>query len=200
MYASAEISEKKSVFHAWVAPITSQEEAQGWIAKAKAKYPDARHHVYAWILGGSTIQNKYSDDAEPAGTAGLPLLDVLRKNGVEDAIVIVTRYFGGTLLGTGGLVRAYTASASIALTKSEPVTMKLCAKFKCTTDYSDFEKMKRGLSDNSFEIEVIEYGEQITFEVSCEENKKDALLDMVADISNGKASLVYIGNSFKKSI
>jgi uncharacterized YigZ family protein len=198
-YAISEITEKKSVFHAWVAPVSSQEEAVAWITKAKSAYPDARHHVYAWILGGNTIQNKFSDDGEPAGTASLPILDVLRKNGIEDAIVIVIRYFGGTLLGTGGLVRAYTASASMALAKSEPITMKLCTNYRCTTDYSDFEKIKRHLADTDFEIEVKEYGEKIIFDVSCEDDKKDALLAMVADISNGKASLSYNGNSYKKS-
>ena len=198
-FATSKIEEKKSVFHGWASPIRSEQEALDLIDKAKKQYPDAKHHVYAWILGGNILRNKYSDDGEPGGTAGLPVFDVLRKNSIEDAIIIVTRYFGGTLLGTGGLVHAYTNAAVKALKDSNPVRMRRCLIFDLETTYADLEKIKRGLNDPAFTIDVGEYGSVVKAQVSCLENKRDALFRLVADTSSGRASLDFIENSYRRS-
>lgn len=198
-FAVSKIDEKKSIFHGWASPIKSEQDAYDLVEKAKKQYPDAKHHVYAWIIGGKIQRNKYSDDGEPTGTAGMPVFDVLRKNNIEDGIIIVTRYFGGILLGSGGLVRAYTSAAVKALKESSPVCMSRCFTFNLKTTYSDFEKIKRVLMEPSFNVIVNEYGSNISASVTCVENKRDALLRYVADTSNGKASLEYIGTTYQKS-
>lgn len=198
-FAAVRVEEKHSVFHGWAGPIHSEQEAFLLLEKVKKEYPDAGHHVYAWILGGTILRNKYSDDGEPGGTAGMPVFEVLRKNGVEDAIIIVTRYFGGTLLGTGGLVRAYTGTAQKAMKESRPVRMTRCAVFDLEATYSDWDKIRRMAQDSSFTAEVKEYGDIISASVTCPENKRDALFRTIADISSGKASLVFAGNAYQKS-
>jgi uncharacterized YigZ family protein len=198
-FATVRTEEKRSVFHGWAGPIHSEQEAFQLLEKVKKEYPDAGHHVYAWILGGNILRNKYSDDGEPGGTAGLPVFDVLRKNGIEDAIIIVTRYFGGTLLGTGGLVRAYTNAAAKAMKESRPIRMTRCAIFHLAATYSDWERIRRMAQDSSFTAEVKEYGDIVHAAVTCPENKRDALFRSIADISNGKASLEFAGNAFQKS-
>lgn len=198
-FAVARIEEKKSVFHGWAGPVQTEQEASVLIEKAKRQYPDAKHHVYAWIIGGILQRNKYSDDGEPGGTAGLPVLDVLRKNRIEDGILLVTRYFGGTLLGTGGLVRAYTSAAMNALKASEPVTMRRCQTFELKTTYAGLEKIRRTLPDSSMTLEVTGYGDVVTAMVICPESKKDALIRSIADSSNGRASLDFIGTTYQKS-
>ncbi len=112
--AQIELEEKKSRFIAACRPLTDESEANAFVNGIRQQYPDATHHVYAWILGGDNILQRFSDDGEPQGTAGLPVLDVLRKQNIDQAGIVVTRYFGGTLLGTGGLVHAYGRSAAMA--------------------------------------------------------------------------------------
>ena len=136
----AEFVEKRSRFIGHALPVTTEEEALAFIAEMKSKYWDASHNVYAYIVREGGIM-RYSDDGEPQGTAGIPCLDVLLKEGVTDLCVVATRYFGGILLGGGGLVRAYSHTAKIALDAGQVVTMQLCAiaeaKCDCTFHHSD---------------------------------------------------------------
>ena len=118
--AHAGFEEKKSEFIGHVKPVSTEAEALAFLSEIRAKYPDATHNVYAYVLRENNTA-RYSDDREPQGTAGMPVLDVLRKSEIQDVIVVVTRYFGGTLLGTGGLVRAYTQAAKMALDEGEIV-------------------------------------------------------------------------------
>ena len=120
-YAKHTYEEKKSVFIGECAPVRSEAEALSFINNIKKKYSDARHHVYAYILRENSIM-RFSDDHEPQGTAGMPVLDSMRKRGCTDAVVVVTRYFGGILLGAGGLVRAYSHAARIALDAAHIIT------------------------------------------------------------------------------
>ena len=120
-FARFEYEEKKSVFIGEAAPVETESDALAFIESAKKRYPDAKHHVYAYVLRENSIM-RFSDDKEPQGTAGMPTLDVIRKRNCTDTIVVVTRYFGGTLLGTGGLVRAYTAATVGALEKAQIIT------------------------------------------------------------------------------
>lgn len=198
-FAAVRFEEKKSVFYGWASPITSEQDAISIINNAKSRYPDAKHHVYAWLLGGRIRQNKYSDDGEPIGTAGIPVFDVLRKNHIEDGIIIVIRYFGGILLGGGGLVRAYTNAAVSALKEAQTVTMKRYMSYTVKMNYPEYEKIKRSLSEPDFYIDVKDYGIDIVAEISCVIQKNDILHEIIADISNGKASLVLTGDTMKKS-
>lgn len=198
-FATVRFEEKKSVFYGWASPVSSEKDAIDLIRKAKSQYPDAKHHVYGWHVCGKIQQNKYSDDGEPVGTAGLPVFDVLRKNHIEDGIIIVIRYFGGILLGGGGLVRAYTNTAVQALKEALPVIMRRYISYSLIVDYSCYEKIKRSLSEPDFYVEVKDYGIDIRAEVSCVENKKDSLHKIIADISNGKAFLELKEIVYKKS-
>ena len=117
----AEFVEKKSVFIGHACPVSSEEEALVYVKKKKSEYADARHNVWAYLQKGEIVA-RYSDDGEPQGTAGVPVLDTIRKTGVSDAVVVVTRYFGGILLGAGGLVRAYSHTARLALDAAHIIT------------------------------------------------------------------------------
>lgn len=130
-YGAAEHEEKRSRFIGEIFPAADEEEARGYIAAVKKKYPDARHHCWAWVLPDGSC--RWSDDGEPGGTAGAPMADILRGAGVYGAVCVVTRYFGGTLLGSGGLVRAYSKAASLALSAAgtEPDPEKAVVVISC---------------------------------------------------------------------
>ena len=123
-----EYEDRKSVFIGECIPVSSEDEAQAFISRVKKKYSDARHHVYAYVLRENSIM-RFSDDREPQGTAGMPVLDAIRKNGCTDTAIVVIRYFGGTLLGTGGLVRAYSSAAIGALNAAEIITYDIYSVF-----------------------------------------------------------------------
>lgn len=175
----AEIVEKKSRFIACVAPVTTEEEAVAFIDEIRCAHRLARHNVYAYVLreGG---RMRYSDDGEPAKTAGLPTLDTIRHAGLTDVAVVVTRYFGGTLLGTGGLVRAYTQATQAALDAAETVCFSACVAIKVTVAYAWYESVKRSVDAD--EAKVID-------EVFCDEVvltylvKEDAVASFEACVS-----------------
>ena len=156
--------DRKSVFLGYAKPVTTEEEAIAFIASVKSRYPDARHHVYAYSLRANSC-TRYSDDREPQGSAGLPVLDVLRHGNIVDACIVVVRYFGGTLLGTGGLVHAYGTAASEAISDAGRILRRTCATFCLRASYGDYQKLqalfaKHGavVEDTQFETEVSVYG------------------------------------------
>lgn len=137
--ATAEIEEKRSRFIANASFVDNEQAALDFLANIRAQHRTARHNVYAYVLReGNRV--RYSDDGEPAKTAGLPVLEAIQHSGITDCIIVVTRYFGGTLLGTGGLVRAYTASATAALQQAKIVTVRSCVSVEITIDYSLYER------------------------------------------------------------
>lgn len=137
--ATAEIEEKRSRFIANASFVDNEQAALDFLANIRAQHRTARHNVYAYVLReGNRV--RYSDDGEPAKTAGLPVLEAIQHSGITDCIIVVTRYFGGTLLGTGGLVRAYTASATAALQQAKIVTVRSCVSMEITIDYSLYER------------------------------------------------------------
>ena len=138
--ASDELTEKRSRFIGYCKPVKSEAEAIEFINIIKKEHWDARHNVYAYSLREGQIK-RYSDDGEPSGTAGMPVLEVLTKSGVVDAVIVVTRYFGGILLGTGGLVRAYSAAAKLGMTAAEVVTMELCSECEVECSYTQYGKL-----------------------------------------------------------
>ena len=177
---SAEIVEKKSKFIANVFYVETQEEAEEKVKEIKKKYFDARHNCYAYsVFTKDGIVNKFSDDGEPSGTAGSPMLNILNSKELTNLVVIVTRYFGGILLGTGGLVRAYTGAVQEALANVEEVTKDLGLEVKIQVSYPDLEKLKYYLKRNEIEITGSEYNENVDVFVDITVEKYERLLKAV---------------------
>ncbi len=176
---------KKSRFIGHIKPVTTQEEALAFIAEVSKKHWDATHNVYAYILREGGIK-RFSDDGEPQGTAGIPTLDVLEKSGVTDCAVVVTRYFGGIMLGAGGLVRAYSHSASIALSAGGTVTRAMCARLEVRCDYYFYGKLSSLVPEAGGIIEDTLFEDNVTliFRLPC--SQVDAFNAKLTDVSNGR--------------
>lgn len=155
-----EYEEKRSRFIGSIIPIKTEQEALDFIAKRRQQTFGARHNVYAYILRENNI-TRYSDDGEPHSTAGMPTLDVLRRQGLEDCCIVITRYFGGVLLGTGGLVRAYTAAAVAAVEAAGVALMQECLLCRIVCDYSDHRVAERVITDNGGRVETEEFTENV---------------------------------------
>ena len=183
--SETEMTERRSVFLGYASPVTTEEEALEFIAKIKKRHSDATHNVYAYILRGSI--SRFSDDGEPHGTAGLPVLEVLRKEDVTDAVIVVTRYFGGILLGAGGLVRAYSASAKLALDAAVVKECKPFVLFGITCGYGEYQKLGRLFELNGVKNAETEYGEGVCVTACCPDERYDALCVAVRDVTGGKA-------------
>ena len=191
--------EKKSKFIGYAKPVKTQEDALEFISKIKSKHWDATHNVYAYVLRENNIQ-RYSDDGEPSGTAGVPVLDVMLKESLVDVCVVATRYFGGTLLGAGGLVRAYSHTSKIALEAAGIITMAQCSIMSAEVDYSFYDRLNILLSDFSAVILNISFSDKVCVEFSVKENIVDSLNAKLIDVSNGKYALKFLRNEFSKTI
>lgn len=189
------IVEKKSKFIASVFPVDNEPLALEYLSKVKSKYPDATHHVYAYIIDENNIF-RYSDDGEPSGTAGMPVLDTIRKEGIVDCLVVVTRYFGGTLLGTGGLVHAYGASAKEGLLKSEIITRCLCNIVSVRVDYSLSGKIQYKAASENYIVEDTIYGEDVEFLICIKPEETERFIKEIADLTNGKAVMEITNNKY----
>lgn len=186
--AKASFTEKKSEFIGHIMHTETEEEAVNFINEIRSEHRKAKHNVYAYILrdGNST---RYSDDGEPQGTAGVPVLEVLRKEGLTDVCCVVTRYFGGILLGGGGLVRAYSHSAKIAIDTAERLIMCLCRPVTVTADYNLYGKISYVLPE--FEVKLLDtdYGENVTLKMLVKISFLEQLTEKLADIANGNISI-----------
>lgn len=194
-YGSYEYEEKKSVFIADAAPVCCEEEALAFIESIKKKYPDARHHVYAYVLRENSIM-RFTDDHEPQGTAGMPTLDAIRKNGIVDCVVVVTRYFGGTLLGTGGLVRAYSAAAIGAIEAAEPAKYDVYAEYSIKLSYSDHQKSVAVLSDMGFRTADTIFSDSVEILGTVLARDAEILEKKLTDITAGRAKTEKISEKF----
>ena len=173
---TAEIIEKKSRFIANLFYVETQQEAEDKIKQIKKKYYDAKHNCFAYItLNGNEIQKKCSDDGEPSGTAGAPMLEILEKQSIYNVVVIVTRYFGGILLGTGGLVRAYSDSLKEAIKKSTLVEQEPGYEVEIKLPYADFEKFKYYCNKNNINIINSEYSDFIICKIEVNDAEKNRL-------------------------
>ena len=156
-----EIVEKKSRFIGQVRHVESEEEADAFVTEIKKKHYDARHNCYAYVIGAERSLMRFSDDGEPGGTAGKPILEVIQGSGLCDVCIVVTRYFGGTLLGTGGLVRAYTDAAKACVAATQIVHKRMMVPLIITTNYTDLGKIQYILGTEKLEIRNSEYGEEV---------------------------------------
>ncbi len=195
--ATAEIVEKRSRFIATVKPVDTEEEAVEFLEHIKKEYWDARHHVYAYILEKNNIQ-RYSDDGEPAGTAGVPILDYIKKEGLSNLIVVVTRYFGGILLGTGGLVHAYSKAAKSGVIESNPIEMLLCQKLDIFCDYNLLGKIQNETYRPLVQQGDIEYTDKVKFTVFSALSETERLIADLIDKTNGRISIEKGEIGYKK--
>ena len=182
--------EKKSRFIAKVYKTDNESEAGSYIEEARKKYWDARHNCYAYVIGNNNEITRCSDDGEPSGTAGKPILEVITRMGVHNCLIIVTRYFGGTLLGTGGLVRAYTDASVAALNNSRLATQVQGVRNVITTDYNGAGKIQYGMASLDAIIDDTEYTDKVTMKVVIEKEREKLLIDTVTEITNGRAVIL----------
>ncbi len=184
-----EITEKKSRFIANVVPVSSEEEAEEFIESMKKKYWDARHNCYAYIIGERGEIKRFSDDGEPGGTAGKPILEVLSGEGVTNAAIVVTRYFGGTLLGTGGLVRAYGAAAKAGLSASAVINKIPGMRLSITTDYTGLGKIQYLLGQRGITVLDTVYTDKVEMEALVSLKEGAAVKAEITEGTNGQAVL-----------
>ncbi len=185
-YGTAEIVEKKSRFIANVKPVVSEEEAIEFVDEIKKRYYDARHNCYAYQIGDRNQIQRYSDDGEPGGTAGMPILDVLRGRNIKNSIVVVTRYFGGTLLGTGGLVRAYSSAAKAGLINTGLIERIPHIRLKFTVDYTLSGKVQYEIINGGHISEDTVYTDKVEFIVLCEIDRECELTENIVNITGNK--------------
>jgi uncharacterized YigZ family protein len=195
--SSDEFVEKKSRFIGYVKPVKTQDEATAFISSIKSKHWDATHNVSAYVLKENNIQRS-SDDGEPSGTAGVPVLDVLLKEGLVDVCVVVTRYFGGTLLGAGGLIRAYSHGSKIAVESGNIITMAPCKIMSVSVDYGFYDRLNIILNDFNANVENSEFSDVVNVTFSIKAEYVNVLSEKLTEQSNGKYSLNELGEKFAK--
>lgn len=188
---SGEIEEKKSRFIATIRPVESEEEAVTFIAEMKKQYWDARHNCSAFIIGRNQELTRCSDDGEPSGTAGRPMLDVLLKEGIHNAAVVVTRYFGGTLLGTGGLVRAYQGSVQEGLRNCVIICKQEGQLLSIGTDYNGIGKLQYFLGNEQMTILDTEYTDAVKLTIAVPLAQKERIEKELTDLTGGQAQLEW---------
>lgn len=186
-----EITEKKSRFIATVRPVESEDEAVSFINETKKKYWDARHNCSAFVIGKRQELTRCSDDGEPAGTAGRPMLDVLLKENIHNAAVVVTRYFGGVLLGTGGLVRAYQQATKAGLSASEIIEKKDGAVLFIRTDYTGIGRLQYLFAQERITVMDTAYEADVLVKAVIPENDKKRIEKTIIEQTNGTAKLEW---------
>lgn len=195
---SGEIIEKKSRFIANVKSVETVEEAQAYIEEMKKKYWDARHNCSAFSVGTERVTTRSSDDGEPSGTAGKPILEVITGSGIHNIVVVVTRYFGGTLLGTGGLVRAYTDATRAGIENSDIVEKIPGRRVEIAMDYTDLGKLQYLLAQNEVLTEDTEYTDKVIIHALFPEEDKEMLKKKITEATSGRVGTqegeeVYFG-------
>ena len=194
-YGEERYEDRKSVFIGAAMPVSTEADALRFIESQRKRFSDAKHHVYAYVLRENSIM-RFSDDREPQGTAGMPVLDAIRKNGCTDTVVVVTRYFGGTLLGTGGLVRAYTAAALGALNSGEIIKYGIYVQLSVTVSYSDYGKITTVLDELSARIDDTVYADSVTVELRLEKESLEELTKRLTEITSGRADIKILGEKY----
>jgi len=187
--ATAELEEKKSRFIASVKPAATEEEAVQFIKNLKTKYWDATHNVYAYYIGGGNLSQKFSDDGEPSGTAGLPVLEAIKKAGLEDVVVVVTRYFGGTLLGAAGLVRAYGKSASLGIEAAGIVRCRLCFETNISMDYPLLGKVQALTASKKYKIKDTVYAQDVNMTIYIPVDEIDGFRALITEMTNAQVRI-----------
>lgn len=186
--ASDEFTERRSRFIGYCKPVCSEEEATAFISEIRSRHWDARHNVYAYALREGNLK-RYSDDGEPSGTAGMPVLDVIVKNDVFDVCVVVTRYFGGVLLGTGGLVRAYSQASKIALEAGGVVLMRRCVCCSLHCSYNQYGKLAALVQELSDGVDDTVYEADVVLRFHIAPDRLPSLAKKIADATAGEVQI-----------
>ncbi|MBE6858366.1 MAG: YigZ family protein [Ruminococcus sp.] len=195
-FATDSFIEKRSEFIGYICPVSTNDEALNFINRIKSEHRKAKHNVYAYILRKDNI-SRYSDDGEPQGTAGMPVLEVLKKRGLTDVCVVVTRYFGGILLGGGGLVRAYSHAASLACDAAHIMDMRLCHRLKISADYGMYGKISYLLPAFDTITVSSDFGSDVTLEILVLSEKLEELRKELTEVTNGSVILTDEGELFE---
>ncbi len=188
-------TEKKSEFIGYISPVVNEDEAIAFINEIKNKHKDATHNVYAYILQGTEIA-RFSDDGEPSGTAGMPILEVIKREGLTGVCIVVTRYFGGILLGAGGLVRAYAKGAKIAIDKSGICSFVPFTEFTLRCDYSDYEKIRRDLEIHKIKCDDTLFDIDVTLKLACKDELYEPFCNYAVNLTNGRAIIKKSGERY----
>lgn len=183
---------KRSEFLGYACHVTTEKDARAFVDKIRKKHADARHNVYAYVLSENNII-RYSDDGEPQGTAGLPVLDILRKGGITDAVIVVTRYFGGTLLGTGGLVHAYSGAAKEAVEDAGCITLVPYDEYRLTVSYPLYQKLPILFKGYPIIIDNTEFEAEVIVTLAIKSGHFDPLAASLKEASAGKVGIERIG-------
>lgn len=191
----AEFVEKRSSFLGHVRYVETEDEAKAFVTEMKKKFYDARHNCWCYIIKDGAV--RYSDDGEPQGTAGIPMLEVLKREGVTNVVCVVTRYFGGVLLGTGGLLRAYTKSAKDALDAAGICVVRRWVKAEIACSYAMLERLKTECTAIGGVVADIEYSADVCLKLLLPEDKTDAFSQRTADVTAGASELEITGEEFK---
>lgn len=193
--AHAEFTERRSRFIGHIYPVETEEEAISRLKAVREKYWNATHNVYAYIIkDGAT---RYSDDSEPQGTAGMPVLEVLRREGLHNVLCVVTRYFGGILLGAGGLVRAYTKGAKIAVDAAGVSMKRVWETVDVPCAYNMFERLRSEVEAYEGMVLDVEYGADVIIHAILPQTRTEEFLARVVDVSNGRTSGTVLGQEYR---
>lgn len=192
---SGEYEEKKSVFYGFIKPIEEEDEALAYIEEIRRRLPNMRHTCYAYVNKGGNVV-RFSDDHEPQGTAGMPILEVIRREGLTGVVIVVARYFGGILLGAGGLTRAYGKAAKLALDDAGKATFILYNDVELYADYSSYQKLKYELSVMGIEELEVRYEADVVTRVLASDFELEVLRDRISNMTSGKGKAVVIGQKY----
>lgn len=193
--AHVEFEEKRSLFIGHAIHVETEEEAAAFVKAIKKEYADATHNVWAYHLKGGIIA-RYSDDGEPQGTAGMPVLEAIRKSGADDVCVVVTRYFGGILLGAGGLVRAYSHSAVIAINEAEIVVYEPYCEYRLVCGYSEYQKYSNLLVLEKVIIDSTDFEDVVTVSFAVKKTQSERILTKISELGYGRDIPELIGERF----
>ncbi len=194
-----EFLERGSRFIGICRPIIEANDAITLLDDARNLYPEATHYVYAWRIDRPVQLQRFSDDGEPQGTSGRQVLEVLLREEIDRAAIVVVRYFGGIKLGTGGLTRAYSHAAKGALTEAEPIDIVRCQTFSLTTDYAVFHQLSGRLEMDGYFQQTPDFGASVQWIVGATEDRVDLLHELVMNISSGEAVLEPAGEMWLES-
>ncbi len=193
--ASASFIEKKSEFIGYACPCKTEQEALDFIAKIRKKHADAKHNVYAYQIKENNIA-RFTDDGEPQGTAGMPVLDIIKKTGFTDACIVVTRYFGGILLGTGGLVRAYSHAAKLAAEAAHVITYERFITCEIICDYTDYDKIRASYQGVGLMVDGVDFAADVTQRLAIRAPEYDGFCAALTELTNGAVLIETTGDRF----